>query len=79
MAKKKRYVYRCVSGASNYTNSRNKSRKSVKLFFYAALFVFFSLFVYSGSKKLMNLAYESDKIIVKNIEVIGTKMSQKPK
>jgi cell division protein FtsQ len=73
MTKKKRYVYRCVSGASNHSNSRNKDRKSVKLFFYVALFVFFSFFVYSGGKKLINLVYESDKIIVKDIEIIGTK------
>jgi|LQAB01.1.fsa_nt_gi cell division protein FtsQ len=74
MAKKKRYVYRSVSSkASNHSNSRNKGRKSVKLFFYAVLFVFSFFFVYSGGKKLVNLAYESDKIIVKNIEVVGTK------
>ncbi len=73
MAKKKRYVYRRVSRARNHSNSRNKGRKSVKLFFYAALLVFFAFLVYSGSKKLMNLAYESDKIIVKDIEVVGTK------
>jgi cell division protein FtsQ len=73
MAKKKRYVYRCVSGASNHSNSRNESRKSVKLFSYVVLFGFFSFFVYFGGKNLMNLAYESDKMIVKDIEVTGTK------
>jgi cell division protein FtsQ len=70
MAKKKRYVYRCVSGASNRSNSRNKGRKSIT---YAVVFVFFSFLVYSGVKKLMNLAYESDKIIVKDIEIVGAK------
>jgi cell division protein FtsQ len=70
MAKKKRYVYRCVSGVSHYSNSRNKDRKNIKLFFCIVLFVFF---VYFGVKKLMNLVYESDKIIVKDIEVAGTK------
>jgi cell division protein FtsQ len=70
MAKKKRYVYRRVSGVSNYVNSRNKGRKNVKFFFCIVLFVFF---VYFGGKKLMNLAYESDKIIVKDIEIVGTK------
>ncbi|WP_015423642.1 cell division protein FtsQ/DivIB [Candidatus Endomicrobiellum trichonymphae] len=70
MAKKKRYVYRCVSGVSNYSNSRNKGRKSIKLLLYIVLFVFL---VYFGGRKLVNLAYESDKIIVKSIEVVGTK------
>jgi cell division protein FtsQ len=70
MAKKKRYVYRRVSGVSNYSSSRNKGRKNVKLFFYIVLFVFL---VYFGGKKLMNLAYESDKIIIEDIEVVGTK------
>jgi cell division protein FtsQ len=73
MAKKKHYVYRHVSGVSNHSNSQNKSRKIVKSFFYAALFVFFPVLVYSGVKKLINLAYESDKMIVKDIEVVGTK------
>ncbi|MDR0819974.1 MAG: FtsQ-type POTRA domain-containing protein [Endomicrobium sp.] len=73
MAKKKRYVYRRVSGVSNHSNSRNKGRKSIKLFFYTALFVFFAFLIYFGGRKLMNFAYESDKIIVKDIEVVGTK------
>jgi cell division protein FtsQ len=73
MAKKKRYVYRHVSGVSNYLNSRNKGRKNVKLFFCIVLFVFFAFLVYFGGKKLMDLAYESGKIIVKDIEVVGAK------
>jgi cell division protein FtsQ len=70
MSKKKRYVYRRVSGVSNYSNSRNKGRKNAKLFFCIILFVFL---VYFGVNKLINLAYESDKIIVKDIDIVGTK------
>jgi cell division protein FtsQ len=73
MAKKKRYVYRRVSGANNHSNPRNKGRKNVKLFFYATLFIFFSFLVYSVGKILMSFVYESDKIIVKDIEIVGTK------
>jgi cell division protein FtsQ len=73
MAKKKRYVYRHVSGVSNYSSSRNKDRKNIKLFFCIVLYVFFVFFVFFGGKKQINLAYESDKIIVKDIEIIGAK------
>ena len=73
MAKKKRYVYRHVSTVSGYSRSHKKGRKFIKLFFYFTLFVFVAFGVYFGGKKLINLAYESDRIVVKDIEVTGTK------
>ncbi|MDR3275507.1 MAG: FtsQ-type POTRA domain-containing protein [Endomicrobium sp.] len=73
MSKKKRYVYRHVSAAGNCSHSRRKSKKVSKLFLCLVLIVLLAFFVYFGFKKLLSLAYESDKIVVKNIEVIGTK------
>ncbi|MDR1259813.1 MAG: FtsQ-type POTRA domain-containing protein [Endomicrobium sp.] len=67
MLKKKRYVYRCVS--TNYLCSGKKSKKFLKLFLCFIVF-FFLCFI---CKKLVNFVYESDKIVIKNIEVIGTK------
>ncbi|MCA6085484.1 cell division protein FtsQ/DivIB [Candidatus Endomicrobiellum agilis] len=73
MAKKKRYVYRHVSTVSGYSRSHKKGRKFIKLFFYLIVFISVAFVAYFGGKKLINLAYKSDRIVVKDIEVTGTK------
>ncbi|MDR3256144.1 MAG: FtsQ-type POTRA domain-containing protein [Endomicrobium sp.] len=73
MTKKKRYVYRYVSTGRGYLRSRKRGRKIVKLFFCFILFVLVIFFVYFSGKRLIDIIYESDNMIVKDIEIVGTK------
>jgi cell division protein FtsQ len=69
MAKKKRYVYKVACASGNYPRLRKKVRKTIKfLFFFAGVFL-----IYFGGRKLLEIAYKSDKILIKNIEVLGAK------
>jgi cell division protein FtsQ len=78
MFRKKRAGYKYVNintsrGCSYFHNSNKKYKRAVKFFFFFFLFcvsVFLACFC---GKTLLNIIYGSDKIIVKNIEVIGTK------
>jgi cell division protein FtsQ len=73
MAKKKRYVYKVVYTNGKCSRLHKKSKKLIKLFL-CLLFLFLSVsFVYFGGKKLLDIAYESEKMIVKDIEIVGTK------
>jgi len=75
MAKKKRYVYRYVSRGNghNYLGSRKKSKKVIKSFFFLILFVLLLFLIYFGGRKIIVLVYSSDKVVIRDIEVVGTK------
>ncbi|GMO66042.1 MAG: hypothetical protein Nk1A_3600 [Endomicrobiia bacterium] len=73
--KKNHYVYKYVStgNRNRYLHVHERDKKIVKLFFFLTLFIIITFLIYFGSRKLINLIYDSDKIIIKNIEVIRTK------
>ena len=75
MGKKKHYVYKYIptGNRNRYLHVHERDKKNVKLFFCLTLFIIITFLIYFGSKKLINLIYNSDKIITKNIEVIRTK------
>lgn len=75
MGKKKHYVYKYIptGNRNRYLHVHERDKKNVKLFFCLTLFIIITFLIYFGSKKLINLIYNSDKIIIKNIEVIRTK------
>jgi cell division protein FtsQ len=62
MNKKNRYVYRYVSS----------DKKIFKLVPYFIIFGAMIGFIYFSSKKIIGIVYNSDKIIIKNIEISGT-------
>jgi cell division protein FtsQ len=69
MAKKKRYAYKVTSASGNYARLRKKRRKTIKfLFFFASVFL-----IYFGGRKLLEIVYKSDRILIKDIEVLDAK------
>jgi cell division protein FtsQ len=80
MSKKKRYVYKYINTNISRTgrsclHSRNR-KKSIKVinFFFLLLLLFVSiLLIFFCGKKLLAIAYKFDKIVIKDIEVVGTK------
>jgi cell division protein FtsQ len=73
MAKKRRYVYKYVSADSKHWRTYSKERKIIKLFFCLVLLIIIAFLIYFGSKKLINLVYDSDKMTIKDIEIVKTK------
>jgi cell division protein FtsQ len=70
--KRKHYVYKAVHTNRSYSRNK-KSRKIFKIFFYL---IFFGGLVYGlffGINELLDIAYKSDKIIIKDINILGTK------
>jgi cell division protein FtsQ len=75
MGKKRHYVYKYVSAGNRnrYLHAHDKDKKVVRLFFCFTLFIILVVLICFSIKKMMNLIYNSDKIIVKSIEVVRTK------
>jgi len=63
MSKKNRYAYRCISSDKSFFKQAS----------YLILFVSIIVFIYFSSKKILDIVYNSNKIIIKNIEIIGAK------
>ncbi|GHT70486.1 hypothetical protein AGMMS49950_05570 [Endomicrobiia bacterium] len=72
MAKKKRYVYKVVHTSSSYPHLRKKNKKAIKFFCRLMSFFVIAFLIYFGGGKLLKVAYKSDKIIIKDIEISGT-------
>ncbi|MDR0398949.1 MAG: FtsQ-type POTRA domain-containing protein [Endomicrobium sp.] len=70
--KRNRYVYKAVHTNSGY--SRNKKvRKFFKIFFYLVFFGGIVYGLYFGINELLSIVYKSDKIIIKDINIVGAK------
>jgi cell division protein FtsQ len=67
--KRNRYVYKAVHTNSGY--SRNKRVR--KIFFYLVFLGGIVYSLYFGINELLSIAYKSDKIIIKDINIVGAK------
>jgi cell division protein FtsQ len=70
--KRNRYAYKAVRTKSGYSTNK-KGRKIFKFFLYILLFGCIAYSLYFGINKLLSLAYKSDKMIIKNIDISGAK------
>jgi cell division protein FtsQ len=70
--KRNRYAYKAVHAKSGYSRNK-KSKKVFKFFFYTMLFGGIVYGLYFGINKLLSVAYKSDKMIIKNIDISGAK------
>jgi cell division protein FtsQ len=67
-----RYAYKAVHTKSGHSTNK-KGKKVFKFFFYILLFGGIVYGLYFGINKVLSLAYKSDKMIIKNIDISGTK------
>ncbi|MDR0956311.1 MAG: FtsQ-type POTRA domain-containing protein [Endomicrobium sp.] len=72
MIKKKLYTYRIAYVGDTCFKKQKGTKKIIKFFCILVFFIFIFLF-YLGCKELIKVTLKSEKIIIKNIEVIGTK------
>ncbi|MDR1122616.1 MAG: FtsQ-type POTRA domain-containing protein [Endomicrobium sp.] len=70
--KKSRYVYKAVRANSCYFRDK-KVRKIFKFFFYLMSFGVIVCSLYFGINEILSIIYKSDKIIIKDIDIIGAK------
>jgi cell division protein FtsQ len=70
--KRSRYVYKAVHTNSDYFRGK-KVRKIFKIFFYLVFFGGIVYSLYFGINKLLSIVYKSDKIIIKDIDIVGAK------
>jgi cell division protein FtsQ len=73
MSKKRRYVYKAVYTSRGISNSSRKGRKFLKIFLFIVSCVVIIFAIYIACKKLFNIAYNSNKMIIKDIKIVGTK------
>jgi cell division protein FtsQ len=70
--KKKRYAYKAVHTSGGYCRNK-KGRKILKIFFCLVFFGGIIYGLYFGINELLSIAYRSDKMIIKDIDIAGAK------
>jgi cell division protein FtsQ len=70
--KRSRYAYKAVHTKSGYLRNK-KGKKGFKFFFYIVILGGIVCSLYFGINKLLSIAYKSDKMIIKNIDISGDK------
>ena len=70
--KRNRYIYKAIHINSGYSRNK-KSRKIFKIFFYLVFFGGIVYGLYFGINELLGIAYKSDKMIIKGIDIVGAK------
>jgi cell division protein FtsQ len=70
--RRNRYVYKAVHINSGYSINK-KVRKILKFFFYLVFLGGIIYGLYFGINELLSIAYKSDKIIIKDINIVGAK------
>ncbi|MDR2395892.1 MAG: FtsQ-type POTRA domain-containing protein [Endomicrobium sp.] len=73
MPKKKRYVYKSVYTSSNISKSGKKGKRFFRNFLFIMLCVAIMVTIYIAYKKLLDIAYSSDKMTIKDIKIMGSK------
>jgi cell division protein FtsQ len=72
LKKRNRYAYKAVHTKSGYSTNK-KGKKVFKFFFYILVLGSIVYGLYFGINKLLSFVYKSDKLIIKNIDISGTK------
>ncbi|MDR1662867.1 MAG: FtsQ-type POTRA domain-containing protein [Endomicrobium sp.] len=67
-----RYAYKAVHVNNIYFRNK-KIRKIFKIFLYLVFFGGIAYGLYFGINELLNIAYKSDKIVIKDINIVGAK------
>lgn len=70
--KRTRYVYKAVRTNGSYSRNK-KGGKIFKIFFCLALLGGIVYGLYFGGNELLDVAYKSDKMIIKDIDIVGAK------
>lgn len=73
MSKKKRYVYKATYTGRNISKSSKRGKRFFKILLFIVFCVAIIFTIYIACKKLLDIAYNSDKVTIKDIKIMGTK------